>query len=117
MDAINGSGSKEELAVKPGDDFVSVKNIDQVKALEGSLVQFHYPARDDYYIGRVDRVKDRVGGRRENVFLRIYLKDYSRRNGLPYDMVLYNRLMEGGKLDSGTILQYRLDREVAYKEM
>lgn len=116
MDDVNESASKKESVVKL-DDFINVNRVEQVRALEGKMVQFHYPERDDYYIGYVDKVKDRVGGKWDRVFLRIYLKDYSRRNGLPYDMVLYNRLMEGGRLDSGTILQYNLDRGIAYKEM
>jgi hypothetical protein len=117
MDPTIDSSSEEETEGIASAGFMKINNISQVKGLQGRLVQFYYPIRNDYFIGYVVKVKERIRESDGKVFVRIYLKDCTKRKSLPYDIRLYNRIREGGKLDAGTILQYALNRDIVYKTM
>jgi hypothetical protein len=117
MDPTIDSSSEEETEGLTSVEFMKVNNVSQLEELKGRLVQFHYPVRDDYFIGYVANVKERIRESNGKIFIRIYLKDYTKRKGLPYDMRLYNRVREGGKLDAGTILQYSLNRDISCMTM
>jgi len=98
------------------EEFKRVESVEELRILEGELVELHFPTTDVYAVGRLEkpRMLKRVVKGEEKPDISIYLKDCVIRWRRAIPMGLYEKMSE--KIPSRYIPRV-MERGIKYKRM